>query len=201
MRRLECGMEKKGSVVVVRPMGRLDSGQGDRFEKILADEVRKGNHRLVLDMSELTFIASSALRIMLVTARAIKSREGVFVVAAPLPHILDVLRTAGFDRLLKVMDTAEAAIESARDPEEDTSARVAPRAEPEVEEDHEREAARRRARAAAEARQARADADEAEEEAGNTAPPKPRRKRRRSRLMRALAAMWKALTGPEPDDA
>ena len=146
MRRLECGMEKKGSVVVVRPMGRLDSGQGDRFEKILADEVRKGNHRLVLDMSELTFIASSALRIMLVTARAIKSREGVFVVAGPLPHILDVLRTAGFDRLLKVMDTAEAAIETARDPEEDTRARVAPRTEPEVEEDHEREAARRRER-------------------------------------------------------
>ena len=199
MRRLECNIEKNGAVVVVRPMGRLDSGQADRFEKLLADEVRKGNHRMVLDMSELTFIASSALRIMLMTARAIKGREGMFLVAGPLPHIMDVMRTAGFDRLLDIKVTTKDGVEAARDPDEEPEPEIDLRPEPRTDPSREMETAREQAQAA---RAAEGDdtADEAEE-AEETPTPKPARKRRRGRLMRVLAAMWKALTSPEPDEA
>ncbi len=126
MRTLECAIERKGSVTVFRPAGRLDSGLISHFEKLMNDEVRKTTHNVVLDMSEVTFIASSTLRVMLTTTRRLRAREGRFVVSGALPHITDIMRTARFDRMLRMRSDLAEAIAEAAGPAEEAAAAAAP---------------------------------------------------------------------------
>ena len=119
MRHLECPVERKDGVAVIRPKGRLDSGQIGAFEKLLERLIKENQHHMVLDFGELRFISSSALRILLVTARKLRGKSGTFLLCELAPHVLDVMKTAGFDRLLDMRDSrdeavAEAAREAAR---------------------------------------------------------------------------------------
>jgi len=51
--------------IVVSPVGELDLSNGDAFEEAIADARAKGATALVLDLTGLTFMDSSGLRILL----------------------------------------------------------------------------------------------------------------------------------------
>ncbi len=126
MRTLECAIERKDGVTVFRPAGRIDSGVTDHFEKLMNDEVRKTTHSVVLDMSEVTFIASSTLRVMLTTTRRLRARKSRFVVSGALPHITGIMNTAGFDRMLRIRSELSEAIAEAAGPAAQAAAASAP---------------------------------------------------------------------------
>ena len=106
-------VDRAGGVTVVSPSGRIDSGRIGHLEAVLKEEIEKGRNRLVINFRETLFISSSALRVLLVTHRAV-SRTGVLLVAGFLPHIGDMVRTAGFDTLLEVRVDVASAVAEAR---------------------------------------------------------------------------------------
>ena len=106
-------VRREGAVTVIRPAGRIDSGRIGQLEKVIQDELSDGRDRLVLDFSETLFISSSALRVLLVTHRAV-SPTGILLVAELMPHIADMIRTAGFDTLLEVRADVGSALDEAR---------------------------------------------------------------------------------------
>ena len=106
-------IERAGGVTVVRPCGRMDSSRAGRLEAVLKEEIAEGRDRLVINFRETLFIASSGLRVLLVTHRAV-SGSGVLLVAGFLPHVADMVRTAGFDTLLEVRPDVLSAVAEAR---------------------------------------------------------------------------------------
>ena len=123
-------VRREGAVTVIRPAGRLDSGRIGQLEKVIRDELAEGRDRLVLDFGETLFISSSALRVLLVTHRAV-SPAGVLLVAGLMPHIADMVRTAGFDTLIEIRGDVGSAVEEARpDAPPDAEPASAPPVEP-----------------------------------------------------------------------
>jgi anti-anti-sigma factor len=55
-----------------------------------------------LDMSELTFIASLGLRMLLTVAKALDRRGAKTVLLNPQPAVREVLKLSGFDQLMTV---------------------------------------------------------------------------------------------------
>ena len=106
---LECRVDLHGGAVLIRPVGRLDSAQVPRFDEIVMRQVRSAKHHVVLDLAELTFLSSSALRVLLAAARAARSRETLFLLCALQPQITELMSTVAFDRLLSIHPTREAA--------------------------------------------------------------------------------------------
>ena len=68
---------------------------------------------MVLHFGTLMFISSSALRILLLAARKIKQKHGTFLLCGLAPHLMDVMKTAGFERLLQIRSRREEALEEA----------------------------------------------------------------------------------------
>ena len=57
---------------------------------------------LLLDMSEVTLLASLGLRMLLTVAKALDRRGAKTVLLSPQPAVAEVLKISGFDQLIQV---------------------------------------------------------------------------------------------------
>jgi anti-anti-sigma factor len=89
-------------IQAARPQGRLDSNSGPVFEKELLGYIEGGCRRLLLDFSELNYISSAGLRIVLVAAKRIKAAGGRLVLAALNAQVNEVFEISGFNRILDI---------------------------------------------------------------------------------------------------
>ena len=99
---LQCTVERHEGVVVIKPVGRLDSAQIAPFEEIVMRQVKNGKHDVIVDFEQLAFISSSALRILLIAGKEAKRKGNAFLLCTLMPHITDLMGIAGFDRLLQI---------------------------------------------------------------------------------------------------
>jgi anti-sigma B factor antagonist len=90
-------------VVEVKLSGRLDldgsQKVGDEFAR--ATSVRK--LRIIVDLSEVDFITSVGIRLLLASARAQMKLGGKLLLAAPQPAVQRVLETSAIDQLIGVV--------------------------------------------------------------------------------------------------
>ena len=105
--------ENVGPIIVVKPAGRLDSGQVDVFDRYLGTVVAGGKYFIVLDLVQVTFMASSALRILLLVHKKIARQGGSLVICNVQPHVQSLLAVAGFDRMLKQAPDLDSALDAA----------------------------------------------------------------------------------------
>jgi anti-anti-sigma factor len=95
---------------LVKVAGRVDSSTAPDLEKEFNGLLEQGRFRIVVDMSELKFISSSGLRVLISTAKACRrwNRGDVFL-AALTPEIQSTFELAGLTRVFKIFpDTVEA---------------------------------------------------------------------------------------------
>jgi anti-anti-sigma factor len=88
--------------------GRLDTATAPAIEGELLQHLN-GSH-LVLDMSEVGFVSSAGLRVLLKAAKAAKSSGNGFVLCGLQPAVREVYEISGFDRIIIVHPTRDAAI-------------------------------------------------------------------------------------------
>ncbi len=108
----EVAEERHDGILVLTPVGRLDSGNVNAFETSVMERIGNGERHLIVDFSRLDFISSSGLRVLLLAAKALKAGSGTLVACNMKPHIEEVFRVSGFDRSIAVKATRGAALES-----------------------------------------------------------------------------------------
>ncbi len=107
---MEVAEERNDDVLVLSPVGRLDSGNARSFEAVVMEHVSGGERRLIVDFSRLDFISSSGMRVLLIAAKALQAGEGTLILCAMKNHIEEVFRISGFDRIIPIRDSREAAL-------------------------------------------------------------------------------------------
>lgn len=73
-------------------------------------DCKPGGHRIVLDLSRLSYISSAGLRILMITSRRIKAQQGVIAVAAMQPVVREIFDISKFTLVLKCFDTVGEAL-------------------------------------------------------------------------------------------
>lgn len=89
-------------------VGELDMATAPGFENVVGG-VQAGN-RLVIDLSDCTFLDSSAVRVLVSIARGAEETGGSVAIVAPDPGILRVLEIAAVDTMLPVHQTLDSAL-------------------------------------------------------------------------------------------
>jgi len=98
-----------GEVLVVALKGRLDSVNAGAVELAITEQIKQGANRLVLDFSEVPYVSSAGLRVVLVAAKRLKEVGGKLVLAGLTPSVREVFSISGFLQILTVReDRAEA---------------------------------------------------------------------------------------------
>jgi anti-anti-sigma factor len=101
-------VEPHGGAVVVRLAGELDLYNADDVRRALAGAIDDGAARIVIDMSEVDFVDSTALGV-LIEARS-KLGKDALLLAAPRLETRRTLEVSGLDRHLPVHDSVDGAL-------------------------------------------------------------------------------------------
>lgn len=98
-----------GAVKVAALKGRLDTATAPAVEaRLLA--LLEGGGKLVADMAEVHYVSSAGLRVLLKAAKQAKANGGAFAVASPQAPVREVLEISGFDKILAIHGSRDAAV-------------------------------------------------------------------------------------------
>lgn len=86
---------RRGTVVIVAPRDRFDTNSAPEVEQILTDHIERGERRIVLDLSHISYISSIGLRVILKAAMDMTERGGRLVLAGGNEHVRTVLQLSG----------------------------------------------------------------------------------------------------------
>lgn len=97
-------------VVILRPVGRLDSTSSPELEKVLTETLAAGTKRLVFDFSDLDYISSAGLRVVLLAGKRLRPPQGKMVLVGMREIVKEVFAMSGFLTLFAVADTVAAGV-------------------------------------------------------------------------------------------
>jgi anti-anti-sigma factor len=90
-------------------VGRLDSAGVEAIDSRLTSVTTAESARVVLDLSQVSFLASIGIRSLLTTARAIKRRGGRMALLSPQSMVAEVLEVTGIATIIPIYHDIEAA--------------------------------------------------------------------------------------------
>jgi anti-anti-sigma factor len=101
--------ERENNIRVIKLIGRLDIvGVGD-IETKFAGYCSGENPRVLVDLSDVEYLASIGIRLLTINAKSIASRSGRMVLLKPIPEVRSVLEVTGIQAIIPVYEGFESA--------------------------------------------------------------------------------------------
>lgn len=95
---MEILTQASGEAKKLKVKGRLDGYWADHLAKSLEEEIHRGSHNLLLDLSEVVFLSSAGIRVLVRYYRQLKDIQGSLVVSEasePVKKILEMSKLTG----------------------------------------------------------------------------------------------------------
>ena len=89
--------EQRGKYLLILTAGRLDASWADYFRDEMFKHIRNGQHDIILDGKELSFLSSAGIRSILQVFKELKTVKGSFLIVNATPFVKQTLKTSGFD--------------------------------------------------------------------------------------------------------
>ena len=101
--------EVENNIRLIRLSGRLDIVGVSEIESQFTAHSSGENPRLIVDLTDVEFVASIGIRLLTLTAKSVMSRGGRMVMLNPTSDVRDVLELTGIPAIIPVYDTIESA--------------------------------------------------------------------------------------------
>lgn len=88
------------NVLTVIPEGRLDSSTGDEFGRFLDEHFTEDEKKLVIDLSEVDFVSSKGLRVLVAVYKNLNGRDMEIIGANT--SVREILRISGLTKVFNV---------------------------------------------------------------------------------------------------
>jgi anti-anti-sigma factor len=103
--------EQRNDILIVSPAGRLDGSNSPPLEQAVVEAINSGGRKLAFDFSDLDYISSAGLRVVLVAGKRLNAEGGKLVLIGLRGMVKDVFDMSGFDRLFPVVSTIDEAMQ------------------------------------------------------------------------------------------
>jgi anti-anti-sigma factor len=107
---MEIREERGDGVLIVAPLGRVDSTTSEELERSLLRRLEQGEQRLVLDLAGVEYISSAGLRVLLMLAKRLRQPPSGLVLCSLADGVRQVFELAGFIPLFAVEASRERAL-------------------------------------------------------------------------------------------
>jgi len=108
---LEIELEEIDKVVILRLDGRLDAATAPILDRKIQTLVEDGYVQIALDFTSIDYLSSAGMRVLLSESRKLHAKHGTFVLFALSSEVEEVLKMAGFDRILHIFPTEKEALQ------------------------------------------------------------------------------------------
>lgn len=101
--------ELENDIRVIKLIGELDIVGVGAIETKFAGYCAGENARILVDLSEVSFLASIGIRLLTLNAKSVASRGGRMVLLHPTPDVRSVLEITGIPAIIPIYDGLESA--------------------------------------------------------------------------------------------
>ena len=112
-------LDDQRAIVAVR--GEIDLFTAPELKATLTDAIEEGRTRIVVDLSETTFLDSTALGVLIGAIKRLRSRDGRMTIVNTDQNIAKTFEITGLDQIFTIRPTRDEAV-SALDAEEPSAA-------------------------------------------------------------------------------
>jgi anti-sigma B factor antagonist len=102
--------QPEDKLCVVALGGEMDMNNADKLRKELSGRVPSGPYRLIIELSRLTFIDSTGIRVVAEVAEENKANGGATVLAGPTPQVARVLEIVKLEEVIPIAASLDEAI-------------------------------------------------------------------------------------------
>ena len=101
--------ELSAGIGVIKLIGRLDIIGVGQIETRFAGYCAGANVRMIVDLSSVDFLASIGIRLVMVNAKSLASRNGKMALIKPSADVMHVLEVTGIPAVIPVYSNLESA--------------------------------------------------------------------------------------------
>ena len=113
---MDLSPRRFADAVVVSPAGRIDQSSADAFKDALApflEHCAAGGDRVVVDLSDLQYISSAGLRVLMLAAKQTKAQQGTLVLAGLQPLVREIFEISRFTLVFDIAPSLREALAKA----------------------------------------------------------------------------------------
>lgn len=99
---MEITETREKDISIFQVKGRLDSNSSDGFETTVFGAIDGGARQLLIDFSDVDYISSAGLRVILKATKGLKRSNGKLVLCSLKDYVKEVFEISGFDTLLPI---------------------------------------------------------------------------------------------------
>lgn len=108
---MEISIRKKDEIAILKLEGKLDTQTAPDAEKALAELINEGSFKILVNFSSLDYVSSVGLRVLLATAKRLKTNQGEMRLCALNEVVRDVFDISGFSKIFKISATEPEALD------------------------------------------------------------------------------------------
>lgn len=108
---MEITTKDANEVKIVQFQGHLDSNTSQEAEKFLNDLLDQQEKKILVDFEKLDYISSAGLRVLLSTAKQLKTCDGALRLCNLNETVQEIFDMSGFSTILQVFKTEPQALE------------------------------------------------------------------------------------------
>lgn len=99
---MEITTKNLEGAIVLTINGRIDTSTAPELEQVINRTIEQGNRRILLGFAQVTYISSGGLRVLLATAKKLKSPGDKFALCCLSPDVHKILKLAGFTSIFAI---------------------------------------------------------------------------------------------------
>ena len=97
---MEITREQTEAGIVLKLTGRLDASWSDFVSNAIAETMREGLHRIAIDMSQVSYLSSAGIRVLMQTYKQLRAIAGTLHIVNPSAPVRSTLELSGLSMLL-----------------------------------------------------------------------------------------------------
>lgn len=106
---MKVSIEKAGSNIIARVEGSIDSKTASDLQQSILNVINDGA-KLILDFTNVSFVSSAGLRVLLMVYRQQKAKNGKVILVGVSEDIKDVMFMTGFISFFEITDSLSDAL-------------------------------------------------------------------------------------------
>ena len=107
---MEIQHKIENEVLIIKIDGRLDAATSPSADETIKKAMEEDSNRLLFDLSDLEYLSSGGLRVILSAAKEIRRRNGKVALCCLNQYVDEIFEVSGFKSMIPIKDTIEAGL-------------------------------------------------------------------------------------------
>ena len=109
---MEISRTEENGIVIVAIKGRLDAESASEAEKFIMDILAADKSKLIFDLSDLDYLSSGGLRVVLAASKKTRQKDGRLVLCGLNEYVKEIFEVSGFNSIVPIVDSVKSAIQA-----------------------------------------------------------------------------------------